>query len=496
MIPLTFSNNRPDVSRYDALNSTTAMIEFAPDGTIRWANDVFLKTMGYRLDDIVGRHHKIFVAPQEQDSVAYTTFWRRLAIGEVQEGEFVRLAKSGADVWLQAVYAPMRDTHGAVTGVVKVAADITDKKDEALKQRAQLAAVERTQAMIQFKPNGEIVTANERFLDAMGYRLDEIVGRHHSLFVDEATRKSADYHAFWDRIAAGDYFNGEFSRITKAGDRIVLRACYAPIKDHHDNIIGALKFATDITEAALRRERRQAVQASVDAELTDVSQSIHSVTETTAAAAAAASQTADTVQNVAAGGEELAASVSEIARQVTEAGAVAGRAGERAESARSVMTALSGAAQSISTVVALIRDIAEQTNLLALNATIEAARAGASGKGFAVVAQEVKALATQSAKATNDIAQQIDHVQTRTEDAVEAISDISQVIDQVNAIASAIAGAIEEQGAVTRDMASNMQVATQGVNAISENMEEIAQATRSVSQATAKVKAVSSDLAA
>ncbi|MGF1461821.1 MAG: PAS domain S-box protein [Maricaulaceae bacterium] len=490
------SENHTRLAQFQALADTAALIEFTPKGEVRWANAIFLELMGYALGDLVGEPHHMLLNAADRATEADRAFWADLASGRAQTGDFVRMKKSGEDIWLRAIYTPVRDDDGQVSGVLAVASDVTAQKADAMTQRAQMAAVDHSQATIQFTPDGTIIDANENFLAAMGYRRDEIVGRHHRMFVDEATRASAEYKEFWRRIASGEYMNGEVSRVKKSGERIVLRACYAPIKDHRGAVVGALKFASDITEAAVARERRRAAYQGVDADLTEITQSVDAVARTTATAAAAASQTAGNVQSVAAGGEELAASVAEIARQVAEASSIAQSAGDRARDANSVVAALSGAAQSITAGVALIRDIAEQTNLRALTATIEAARAGEAGRGFAVVAQEVKSLATQSAKATTDIAEQIAQVQSRTEDAVAAINDISQVIEQVNAIAGAIAGAVEEQSAVTQEISASMQVATQGVNAISANMEDIAEATRSVGDAAAKAKAASSDLAA
>jgi methyl-accepting chemotaxis protein len=213
------------------------------------------------------------------------------------------------------------------------------------------------------------------------------------------------------------------------------------------------------------------------------------------AVAQASGQASENVQTVAAATEELAGSTSEIGRQVAESSKVAGQAVAEAQRTTATVQGLADAAQRIGEVVALINDIASQTNLLALNATIEAARAGEAGKGFAVVASEVKTLANQTAKATEDIGNQIRAIQDATRGAVEAIADINGIISRIDEIATAVAAAVEEQDATTRDIAKNVQQAAQGTRQVSGNIGAVTAAASEAGRAATMVQNAAADLA-
>ena len=235
-----------------ALDRSRARIEFTPDGTVRAANANFLGLMGYSLAEVVGRHHTLFVPPAERESEAYHAFWQALRRGEWQTREFKRIAKDGRAVWIQATYNPVLDGAGRVTRVVKLASDVTDQVLRAIDHDGQLEALHRSQAVIEFALDGTILTANANFLDAVGYRLDEVEGRHHSLFVDPAERAGAEYRGFWDRLGRGEFASGEFRRIAKGGREIWIQATYNPIRDRDGVPTKVVKFATDITERKLR----------------------------------------------------------------------------------------------------------------------------------------------------------------------------------------------------------------------------------------------------
>ena len=490
-----FNGNQEIKSKLEALSRSQAIIEFNLDGKILTANDNFLAAMGYQLDEIQGKHHGMFVEPAYRESAEYREFWEALRRGEFQAREFKRIAKGGREIWIQASYNPLLGRNGKPFKVVKFASDITAARLKSADHEGQIKAIHKSQAVIEFNLDGTIVTANDNFLGAMGYRLDEIQGKHHSMFAEQAYRDSAAYRDFWEQLRRGEYQAGEYKRIAKGGREIWIQASYNPIQDASGKNIKVVKFATDITAQVQDRIRRAEVQKTIDYDLGSITESVTATSERVNSAVSASTQTSSNMQAVASGAEELAASVGEISRQASEALNISRQAVQQATETNEIVSGLAAAAQKIGDVVKLINNIADQTNLLALNATIEAARAGEAGRGFAVVASEVKSLATQTAKATDEISGQIAAVQESTQSAVTVIEAISQTISRVNEISGAIAASVEEQSSVTQSISSNMQVAARSVNEINDNMTEIANATRSVDSATRKVKEASRALA-
>ena len=478
-------------SKLDAIGRSTAIIEFAPDGAILDANDTFLSAMGYERAEIVGKHHSLFVEPAEAQSQDYAAFWQSLRAGRSQSRAFKRLAKGGRAVWIQASYNPVLDKRGRPVRVIKFASDITEQKHLNLDLSGQIAALNRSQAVIAFTPEGTILDANPNFLAAVGYGLNEIVGQHHRIFVDPAERSGADYRAFWEALGRGEFQAGEYRRLGKNGAELFIQATYNPITDEAGRIVKVVKFATDITAQVHERQRRAEVQRQIGADLDVIGEAVSGVARQTGEAAGTVNRVSVDIQAVASGAEELSASVSEIAQQVSHAAAISGQAVDQAVRTGGIVSGLSEQAGKIGDVVALISGIAGQTNLLALNATIEAARAGEAGRGFAVVAQEVKALAEQTSRATDQIRVQISATQGATAEAVTAIGAIQQTIGELNQVAATIAAAVEEQSAVTREMSISMHTASSGVSAIASGMDAIAQATGQVDRSTRQVRAAS-----
>jgi len=484
-------SRRDQHAKLAALSRSLATIEFALDGTILDANTNFLAAMGYTLAEILGRHHSLFVEPAHRDSATYRQFWEKLRLGEFQTAEYKRIAKGGREVWIQASYNPVLNAAGKPTRIVKFATDITADKLRTLDLEGQITALHRSQAVIAFSLDGTIQSANQNFLDAVGYRLDEIVGRHHSLFVSEAERSGEAYRAFWAALARGEYQSGAFRRTAKGGRAIWIQATYNPITDADGRLVRVVKFATDITAQVVARERRAEIQKTVGAELDAIGDAVADVTRQTGEAAGTVGRVSEDIQSLSTGAEQLSLSVNEISEQVTQAAGIAGRAVEQAQHTGQIVAGLSEQATQIGDVVGLISGIAAQTNLLALNATIEAARAGEAGRGFAVVASEVKTLALQTGRATDQIRTQIAATQSSTREAVDAIGAIRHTIGTLSAVSSTIASAVEEQSVVTREMSGSLRTASGGVSSIASGMDTIAQASTRLDTATRQVREAS-----
>lgn len=485
-----------------AIQRSQAVIEFDMDGTILNANEIFLQTVGYTLEEIKGKHHSLFVCDATRNSGEYAQMWQRLNRGEFVNGEFRRLAKGGREIYIQGVYSPICDKAGKPFKVVKYATDVTLAKLCSADHEGQVAAIGRVQAVIEFGLDGVISKANTIFLETLGYRLDEIQGRHHSMFVDSAYAASAEYRQFWADLAEGKQKSGRFRRVGKNGKEVWISGSYFPILDHAGRPFKVVKYATDITqlkqvESAL--ENTVHTLASSAQELTAVSQQMASNSEETASQAsvvsAAAEQVSRNVGTVASAAEEMGASIKEISKNAIEAARVATAAVKVAEKTNTTVAKLGESSTEIGNVVKVITSIAQQTNLLALNATIEAARAGEAGKGFAVVANEVKELAKQTAKATEDIGRKIEAIQSDTKGAVEAIGQIGSIISHINDIQSTIASAVEEQNATTTEIARNVNEAAIGSREIAQNVMGVAQAARSTTEGAANTKISAEELA-
>jgi methyl-accepting chemotaxis protein len=417
-----------------AVSRTQAVIEFNLDGTVITANENFLKALGYSLSEIEGKHHSMFVEPSERDSAAYREFWAKLNRGEYEVAEYKRIGKGGRHVWILASYNPVLDEKGKPFKVVKFATDITSQKLKTADLAGQIAAISKSQAVIEFNLDGTIIDANDNFLKALGYTLSEIKGKHHSLFVEPSERDSAVYREFWAKLNRGEYQAGEYKRIGKGGREVYIQASYNPILDLNGKPFKVVKYASDVTRQVLVRMGNERVRGMME--------------------------------TVAAGAEELNASVREISEAMVKSRETALGAVERVGSADSQAKRLSDAAQAMSGIAQIIGDITGQINLLALNATIESARAGEAGRGFAVVASEVKNLANQAKQATDKIGAEIGSLNGISSDVVTALNEIKKAIQDVSEYVTSTAAAVEEQSTVTGEMSSNMQRAAAEANAI------------------------------
>ena len=491
-----------------AVGRAQAVIEFDLDGNILSANRNFLDVIGYDLAEIVAKHHRIFVDPAEAASADYTTFWRDLRGGQFKSLECKRLAKGNRDIWLQATYNPIFDEHGNPVKVVKFATDVTERKRAEADVSSQLNAISRSQAIIEFKLDGEIITANDNFLNAMGYRLEEVHGRHHSMFVEPGYAASQEYKDFWAALRRGEFRSSEYLRLAKGGRGVWIQATYNPIFDEHGNPVKVVKFATEITarkaavialgdglqkladgdlkasldgtfpeemeelraafNQSLQQLRSMVVQIkTMTTELENAASEISSGTEDLSHRT---EQAASNLEETAAASEQMSSTVRQNAENAGNANQLANDANQSAskggavvEQAVASMKNIDDSAQKITDIIGVIDEIAFQTNLLALNASVEAARAGEAGKGFAVVAQEVRQLAQRSAQAASEIKTLIQSSNNQVKDGVqlvnrtgEALTEIVGSIGQVASIVGEISSASQEQSIGVQEINSSI----------------------------------------
>ena len=486
-------------SRYDekaarlaALDRSMAVIAFDLDGNILEANPNFLSATGYALAEIVGRHHRIFVDPSEGASTGYAEFWSTLRRGEFRSGEFRRFRKDGTEIWIEASYNPVLDASGKPCKIVKYASDITARKHAEADRAGQIAAIHEAQAVIAFDLDGTIREANANFCKVTGYREDEIVGRHHRIFVDPAQAAGAEYAAFWRDLAQGNFKAGQFRRIGKDGSEIWIEATYNPIRDPSGKPYKIVKFATDITQ---QKRMAQELRRMIDENFREIDDAVIRSDSESRDATEAARKTAGSVHAMAAAAEELAASVSEISDTMSKSRSATEDAYTRATAAGDSTRRLADAAAAMGNIVGLIQTIAGQINLLALNATIESARAGEAGRGFAVVAQEVKNLANQAARATEQITTEIAGVQSVSQDVSKALDAIAHAVGGMRDHVVSSASAVEEQSAVTRDISANMQATSSAVARISQALDTVTTAIGDVGNAVQGTREAAAKLA-
>ncbi len=432
-------------SQIAAIARSTGLIEFDTDGTIRMANDNFLATLGYSLDEIQGKHHRILVDAEYARSSEYQEFWERLNRGEYQSGEFKRIGKGGREVWIQASYNPVLDLDGRTTKVVKYAVDITE-------QRKQAAEIQRL---------GDQARENSARVQT---QVDELLGVVMAAAAGDLTQVPSE---------AGDDALGQMSR-----------GIAQLLSDMRASIGSIAKHSGEVREASAKLTLVSETMAAAADETTSQAQVVNE----------AAIDVSDNVATVAAGIDELGASMKDIAANASDAAKVANRGVAVANATNEVVSKLGESGFEIGKIVKLITSIAQQTNLLALNATIEAARAGEAGRGFAVVANEVKELAKETSTATDEISDKVEAIQKSTAGTVDAINQIREIIGQISDFQSAIAAAVEQQSTTTGSISRNVGDAALRAQQIADNIGSVAKAARSTSGSAGDTQAASGQL--
>jgi methyl-accepting chemotaxis protein len=507
-----------------AIGGSKPMIEFDLDGIVLGANENFLKASGYALREIRGQHHRMFVDANQRDTPEYREFWAKLRRGEPQSATYKRMAKDGRQVWVEATYYPIPDASGKPFKVVKYTVDITERMLARAGGAGQIAAISKAQCLAEYDLDGTLRTANDNFVRAFGYSLDELKGKHHSLFVDPSERDTAEYRGFWAKLARGEYDSAQYKRYGRGGRLIWIQGSYNPILDADGKPFKVVQYATDVTERVkLAEQLRSAVaetqsvvtaaaegnltqRISMDGktgELATLSNGVNSLIDVMAGlirqikeAAGQVQTGADEIssgnQNLsrrtdeqAASLEETASSMEEMASTVRQTADNAGQANQLAIAAcaqaekggsvvGSAVTAMSGinaASGKIADIIGVIDSIAFQTNLLALNAAVEAARAGEQGRGFAVVATEVRSLAGRSATAAKEIKALI-------QDSVAKIAEGSRLVDESGKTLTEIVTAVRKVTDIVAEIAAASREQSSGIEQVNKAIMKMDQTTQ------------------